>query len=204
MAKFPSSPDSSFPTRDRTKLMMVKIDPGAQVNTIPLSRYHTLFPTKLNKSRYPKAHALLPTAHSWMSHNGSPKPFLGHFVADVKHASEPRMYPHIFVCLKMLHPLKSSSYATLERLWIVAFKVPNLAATSQVDNLNVPTTPNPSSMRKTTKTVTFWDPIVLDAPLHCSTHFPTSCHGVRKTASQRWVASLHILQLLGANSLLPP
>ena len=32
---------------DGTKTMTVKIDPGAQVNTIPFSRYQTLFPRKL-------------------------------------------------------------------------------------------------------------------------------------------------------------
>ena len=141
-----------LPTWDRTKLMTVKIDPGAQVNTIPLSRYHTLFHTKLNKSRYPKANVLLPTAHTWMSHNGSPKPFLGHFMADVQHVSEPRTYPTCFYMFEdAMSPQILLSYITLERLGIFAFKVPNLAATSQIDNLDVPTSPGPSGMRKTTK-----------------------------------------------------
>ena len=70
-----------LPTCIRTKLMMVKTDPGSQVNTIPISRNCTLFPNKLNKSRFPKANVLLPTAHTWMSHDGSPKPFLHQFVA---------------------------------------------------------------------------------------------------------------------------
>ena len=141
-----------LPTQDGTKLMTVKIDPAAQVNTIPLSRYHTLFPTKLNKFRYPKANALLPSAHTWMSHDGSPKPFLGHFMADLHHAREPRMYPtHFYICEDATSPKILLSYASLERLGIVTFKVPNLAATSHIDNLNVPTSPYPSSMRKTTK-----------------------------------------------------
>ena len=33
-----------LPAQSVNKTMVVKIDPGAQVNTIPLSRYHTLFP----------------------------------------------------------------------------------------------------------------------------------------------------------------
>ena len=43
-----------MPARSGTKTMVVKMDPGAQVNTIPLSRYCTLFPNHLNKSRYPR------------------------------------------------------------------------------------------------------------------------------------------------------
>ena len=152
----------------------------------PLSRYCTLFPTKLNKSSYPKANALLPTAYTWMSHDGSPKPFLGHFVADIQHASEPRMYPIYFYVFEDATSLQILlSYVTLEKLGIVIFKVPNLAATSQVDNLNIPTSPNPSAMRKTTKTVTFQHPTVEDIPLHCPAPSPTSCHGMRKTTSPK-------------------
>ena len=55
-----------LPAQSGTKTMVVKIDPGAQVSTIPLSRYCTLFPNCLNKSRYPKAKALMPTGHTWI------------------------------------------------------------------------------------------------------------------------------------------
>ena len=82
-----------LPARSGTKTMVVKIDPGTQVNTIPLSRYRTLYPNCINKSRYPKAKSLQPTNHTWMSHDDLPKPFLGHFVTEVSHAKEPRTYP---------------------------------------------------------------------------------------------------------------
>ena len=36
-----------LPTRDGSKLMTMKIEPGAQVNTIPLSKYQSSFPIKL-------------------------------------------------------------------------------------------------------------------------------------------------------------
>ena len=173
-----------LPTQDRTKLMTVKIDLGAQVNTIPLSRYCMLFPHKLNKSRLSKTNALLPTAYTWISHDGLPKPFLGHFVADIKHASEPRSYPTCFYVFEDATPPQILlSYVTLERLGIIAFNVPNLTANSQVDNLHVPTSPDCSSTRKTTKKVTFHDPIVDTAPLHSSTPSQTSHQGMRKTAS---------------------
>ena len=120
--------------------MTVKIDPGAQVNTIPLSKYCALFPNKLNTSRFPKSNTLLPTAHTWMSHNGSSKPFLGHFVADVMHASEPSLYPTCFYMFKgATSPHLLLSYATSERLGIIVCNVPNLPATSWVDNVAVST-----------------------------------------------------------------
>ena len=131
-----------LPSHDGMKHMTVKIDSGAQVNTIPLSKYHTLFPPKLKKSRFPKAKALLPTAHTWISQDGSPKPFLGHFVTDVRQASEPRPYPTWFYMFEdATSPHILFSYATLERLGIIAFNVPNLAATSWVDNIAVSTSP---------------------------------------------------------------
>ena len=112
--------------------MTVKIDPGAQVNTIPLSTYHVLLPQKLTKSRYPKANALLPTHHTWISHNGSLKPFLGHFIVEVLHATEPKTYP---VCFYVFEDTTSPhillSYTTLVRLGIVSFQVPNLVATNK-------------------------------------------------------------------------
>ena len=54
-----------LPAQSGTKTMVVKIDSGTQVNTIPLSRYHDLYPNKLTKSRYPKAKSLMPTHHTW-------------------------------------------------------------------------------------------------------------------------------------------
>ena len=129
-----------LPTHDGTKQMTKKIDPGAQVNTTPMSKYHALFPNKLNKSRFPKPNALLPIAHTWMSHDGLPKPFLGHFVAEVMHASEPRSYlTHFYMFKDATSPHILLSYATWERLGIITFNVPNLAVTSWVDNVAVST-----------------------------------------------------------------
>ena len=156
-----------------------KIDTGAQVNTIPLSKYQKLFPHKINDSRYPKPSSLSPTAHTWMSHNGSPKPFLGHFVAEVQHATEPRSYPTCFYVFEGSTSCQILlSYVTSERLGILEFKVPNLAATSQIDDLNVLSSPTPSSKRKTTKSVTFCDPLVHLDQL-CSTSSPQGLSGMR-------------------------
>ena len=160
--------------------MVVKIDPGTQVNTIPLSRYHTLYPNKLTKSRFPKAKSLMPTHHTWISHNGLPKPFLGHFIVEVTHATESRTY-HIrfYVFEDATKPHILLSYATLERLGIVLFQVPNLAATHSLDQVALNNTP--SGKRKTTKKVTFHDPICKTVGSYTCSNPPDSHCGKRKT-----------------------
>ena len=168
-----------LPARSGTKTMVVKIDPGAQVNTIPLSRYCTLYPNHLNKSRYPKAKSLQPTNHTWMSHDGLPKPFLGHFITEVSQAKEPRMYQvRFYVFEDATNPPNLLSYATSERLGIVQFQVPNLAATHHLDQVAVQT---PGGKRKTAKQVTFQDPICKIEGSHTSSNPPDDCHGKRKT-----------------------
>ena len=158
--------------------MVVKIDPGTQVNTIPLSRYRILFPNHLNKSRYPKAKTLVPTNHTWMSHDGLPKPFLGHFITEVSHVKEPRMYPvRFYVFEDATNTPNLLSYATSERLGIVQFQVPILAATHPLDQIAVQI---PSSKRKTAKQVTFQDPICEMEGSHTCSNPPDDCHGKRK------------------------
>ena len=159
--------------------MVVKIDPGTQVNTIPLSRYHTLYPNRLNKSRYPKAKILMSTNHTLRSHDGLPRPFLGHFITEVSHAKVPRMYPVRFYLFEdASNPPNLLSYATSERLGIVQFQVPNFAATHPLDQVAVQ---NPSSKRKTAKQVTFQDPICKIEGSHTSNYPPDDHHGKRKT-----------------------
>ena len=59
------------------------------------------------------------------------------------------------------------SYATSERLGIVQFQVPNLAATIPLDQVAVQT---PGGKRKTAKKVTFQDPICkIEGPTHAAT-----------------------------------
>ena len=120
-----------LPAWNGTKTMVVKIDPGAQVNTIPLSRYCNLYSNKLTKSRYPKAKSLMPTHNTWISHDGSSKPFLGHFIVEVVQAKEPRTYPiRFYVFEDATNPHILLSYATSERLSIVTFQVPQLGSHS--------------------------------------------------------------------------
>ena len=109
----------NLPAWSGTKTMVVKIDPGTQVNTIPLSRYHTLYPNKLNKSRYPKAKSLMPAHHTWVPHDRLPTPFLGHFIAEVAHAKEPRITQLGFMFLKTPLTLTSSSPMLHQRGWVL-------------------------------------------------------------------------------------
>ena len=109
MGRLHSIPAFSSLSHNGMKGMTVKIDPGAQVNTIPMSKYHLLFPKKLTKSKFPKAKALLPTSHTWISPDDSPKPFLGHFITEVMHASEPRLYP---TCFYVFEDATSPPYPT--------------------------------------------------------------------------------------------
>ena len=79
-----------LPTENGMKMMTVNMDPGAQVNTIPLSRYQKLSPQQLDETRNPKPNSLSPTVHTWTSHKGKTKPFLGHFITEVQHTALPR------------------------------------------------------------------------------------------------------------------
>ena len=82
----------------------------------------------------------MPTHHTWISHDGLPKPFLGHFIVDVLHATQPKMYPILFYVLKdATSPHILHSYVTLERLGIVSFQVPYLASTASIDHVALPT-----------------------------------------------------------------
>ena len=149
----------------------MKINPGAQVNTIPLNWDCKLFPQKVNETRYPIPNSLSPTAHTWTSYHGKPNIFLGHFIAKVQHATLPRSYPCILFCFQGCNfPQILLSYATLERLGILEFKVPNMVAKSQsqMDNLGVPSSPALDGLRKTTKHVTFCDPLI-DLDKLCNT-----------------------------------
>ena len=148
-----------LPTKNGTKSMMMKTDPGAQVNTIHLSRYQRLFPHEISKPSYPKPGTLIPTSHSWISHDSKPQSFLGHFITKVNHATLPRSYPtHFYVFEDAPSPQTQLSYTTSEFLGILEFKVPSVTAQLYIDALTVPMSPNPGGLMKTHKSVTFWDP----------------------------------------------
>ena len=125
--------------------------------------------------------------HTWISHDGLPKPFLGCFVAEVMHANEPRSYPtHFYMFEDATSPHILLSCATSERLGFIQFNVPNLASTAHIDHVALP--PSPSGQRKTAITVTFWDPIQETEETSTSSDVsdsPSSRSGMRKTSSHK-------------------
>ena len=135
--------------------------------------------TETRYTRYPKPGTFIPTAHTWISHGGSPKPFVGHFITDVNYTMLPRSYlTHFYVFEDATTPQILLSYAASEGLGILEFKVPNLVAYSHIDALTIPTSPTSGGLRNTAKSITFHDPLMdLDQPCHT---FPHS--GLRKTA----------------------
>ena len=59
-------------TKQGSKSLPVKVDPGADVNTIPLTKYRKLFPVHFTKAGNLKQKALHPTRHIWTVHDETP------------------------------------------------------------------------------------------------------------------------------------
>ena len=132
------------------KHLTVKIDPGAKVNTIPLSRYRKIFPKKMTKNGYPKPLSLNTTSHSWISHDGKLQPFLGPIHCQHQACLPDQIMPdmHFYVFEDATSPHILLLYATSEQLGILQFSVPNLVTQVHIDASSLPT---PSGFRKTAK-----------------------------------------------------
>ena len=63
-------------TKQGCKSVPVKIDSGAEINTVPLSKYKKLFPAHFTKSGNLKNEALHPTTHMWTAHDMTPQKYL--------------------------------------------------------------------------------------------------------------------------------
>ena len=131
---------------------------------------------------YPKPSSLNPTSHSWISHDGKLQPFLGQFIADVRHVSQARLYlMHSYVFKDATSPHILLSYTTSEQLGILQFNVSNLVAQVHIDAISLPT---PSGLRKTTKMKMFSlkDPVTTQIPQkHCNPSPSLCISGKRKT-----------------------
>ena len=107
-------------TKQGSKSLPVKVDPGADVNTIPLTKYRKLFPAHFTKAGNLKQKALHPTRHTWRVHDETPQQFLGYFIADIHHKTIPEVLPIRFYVFKdTTSPKILLSYAASERLGIV-------------------------------------------------------------------------------------
>ena len=98
-------------TKQGSKSLPVKVDPGADVNTIPLTKYRKLFPAQFTKAGNLKQKALQPTRHTWTAHNETPQKFLGYFIHDIHH----RTIPSDSMSSRTLQALRSFSHMQHQR-----------------------------------------------------------------------------------------
>ena len=121
----------------------MKVDPGTDINTIPLSQYKTLFANHFTRDGQLKKNALRSTASTWSHHDGTKKQFLGYFTIDVQHkTSLSDLTTNIYVFEDISRPFTLISYPVSIHLGIVEFKVPNGAGIhTQVSSVtNTPAT----------------------------------------------------------------
>ena len=115
-------------TKQGAKSISVKVDLGAEVNTIPLSHYRKLFKKNFTKAGNIKKNVLHPTSHLWSSHDSKPQQFLGYFIINIHHKTISKMLPvRFYIFQDTTNPPILLSYSASERLGIIKFKVPNEA-----------------------------------------------------------------------------
>ena len=113
-------------TSQGCKPLHVKVGPGADCSTIPLSHFHSAFPKHFTKSGALKKSALKPTYATWSTHDGECRHFLGCIVLNVQHKTTPKILPiKFYVFGDFTNPTTLLSYAASSRLGIVQFTVPN-------------------------------------------------------------------------------
>ena len=124
------------------------------MNTIPLIKYRKLFPAHFTKAGNLKQKALHPTRNTWTVHGETPQEFLGYFIADIYHKTQPEVLPIRFYIFKdTTSPKILLSYMASERLGIVKFQIPNEAPSIALDTIS------------TKKHVTFRTPLTTYRPI---------------------------------------
>ena len=141
-------------TKQGSKPLPVKVDPSADVNTIPLTKYGKLFPAHFTKAGNVKQKVLHPERHTWTAHDEILQQFLGYFIADIHHKTIPEVLPIRFYVFKdTTSPKILLSYAASERLGIAKFQISNEAPSIALDTLS------------TKKHVTFRTPLHMYRPI---------------------------------------
>ena len=124
-------------TKQGSKSLPVKVDPSADVKTIPLTKYRKLFPAHFTKAGNLKQKALHPTRHTWTVHDETPQQFLGYFIADIHQKTQPEVLPIRFYIFKnTTSPKILLLYVASERLGIVKFWIPNEAPSIALDTIS--------------------------------------------------------------------
>ena len=138
-AKKVNSPHTTLQmiTKQDSKPIPVKGQPGTNVNTIPLSKYRKLFPVHFTMAGNVKQKSLQPTRHTWTVHGNTPQQFLGFFIADIYHKTQPEILPVRFYVFKdTTSPKILLLYAASERLGIVKFQIPNEGLSTALDTIS--------------------------------------------------------------------
>ena len=165
-------------TKQGCKPLPVKVDPGADINTIPLTRYKTIFPQHFTKDGHLKKNTLRSTASTWSPHDGQRKHFLGFFTIDIQHKTLPTLIPlSFYVFQDSTSPHLLLSYSASIHLGIVEFKIPNEAKTNATVSSVTNTRPN--------KTVSFKDPLSCSTPTEAISATPIPQKSILKRKTQK-------------------
>ena len=115
-------------TSQGSKPLHVKVDPGAECSSIPLSHFCKTFPKHFTKSGALKKSALKPMWTTWSAHDGTCQNFLGYIVLDIQHKTLPQTLLCKFYAFEdSTSPHILLSYPASSWLSIVQFTVPNEA-----------------------------------------------------------------------------
>ena len=144
-------------TKQGCKPLPVKVDPGADINTIPLTHYKTIFPQYFTRDGHLKKNVLKSTASTWSLHDGQRKHFLGFFTVDIQHKTLPKLIPLSFYIFQdTTNPHLLLSYSASVHLGIVEFKIPNEAkANAMVSSV---------TNTRVNKKVSYKDPLCSSTP----------------------------------------
>ena len=124
-------------TKKGSKSLPVKVNPSRDVKTMPLMEYRKLFPAHFTKAGNLKQKSLHPTRHMWTVHDETPQQFLGYFIADIHHKTQPEVLPIRFYIFKdTTSPRILLSYATSERLGNVKFQIPHEAPSIALNTIS--------------------------------------------------------------------
>ena len=109
-----------MPGKAGTKMMEVKVDPGAQPSCIPLHKFKTLFP-HLCRDGLPKEGLLDNTQNEFQSYNGGDMTCYGHLLIDVKDKVTKKYHPITFYVMNTDVPRILISHAA--SYWLGLVKV---------------------------------------------------------------------------------
>ena len=107
-----------MPGKAGTKMIEVKVDPGAQPSCIPLHKFKTLFP-HLCRDGLPKEGLLDNTQNEFQSYNGGDMTCYGHLLIDVKDRVTKKYHPIRFYVMNTDMPRILISHAAAYWLGLV-------------------------------------------------------------------------------------